>query len=270
MAIFETLTVGRLKANDIQATRDAFTKWRFGQAMAAACTNSSATTNIPVNANFAGSLNPTLVTYGAVNASTAKRILKCALPVSGVAVLTAGASTATGDIMNMAVLAKGGGQAPAYDIFAAGILSTGTSAAPTATIAGALATDIPLVMKKTTAGTARLVDAAVMTANTLTLTLAAAATVTHDYYYVILRQAGSFVPSHKIVAAGYSAFVPAAAAGTITITGAKAGDICVASVNLTNQTNELLYGALTANTLTLTCAGDPGTAGVSYVVARKA
>lgn len=280
MAFIEDLTINKLRVSKVEPASSSFNQWGFVYAQQFLAANGASTTTLVTPGDLggptvalAGAINPTVMSYGSVNAATAKRIVKCSLPgtsANGNVVATFGANTATGDIFNVATVGKVGAFAPKYDIFAAGVLATGTSATPAATITGALATDIPLVMKKSTAGTARLLDSVVMTANTMTLTLAAAATVTHDYYYMILRPAGNFIPSHKIVYAGYSAFDPDAASGTITITGARAGDICIATLNVNGGTNELLYAALTANTLTITCAGDPGTAGVSYIVARPA
>ena len=161
------------------------------------------------------------------------------------------------------------GCVPQYDIFAAGTKTlAGGNAAEAITITGALATDIPLVNYGATDDT-DTISKAIMTANTLTVTMSADPSTTHSIHYAILRPRGSFKPTHYVAYAGTSTTVGGAAAEAITITGAKVGDIPIVRYAVTNDTDSILKSVVTANTLTVTMSADPSTAhALSYALLR--
>jgi len=166
-----------------------------------------------------------------------------------------------------ALLRNGG--VPEYDIFAAGTKTTvGGAAAEAITITGALATDICLVQYAATDDT-DTISKAVMTANTLTVTMSANPLTAHALHYCILRPRGSFKPSHYVFAAGTRTTVGGAVAEAITVSGALATDVALVNYAVTDDTDAIRKAVMTANTLTVTMSADPSTAhALSYAILR--
>lgn len=161
------------------------------------------------------------------------------------------------------------GCTPAYDIFAAGTHTTvGGAAAEAITITGALATDIALVQYAATDDT-DTISKAVVTADTLTVTMSADPLTAHALHYAILRPRGSFKPSHYVAYAGSHTTVGGAAAEAITVTGALATDVAIVNYGVTDDTDAICKAVLTANTLTVTASADPLTAhAFNYAILR--
>lgn len=166
-----------------------------------------------------------------------------------------------------AILRDGG--FPDYDIFAAGTHTTvGGNAAEAITVTGALASDIALVQYGATDDT-DTISKAVVTANTLTVTMSADPLVAHSLHYCILRPRGSFAPSHYVFAAGTYTTVGGAVAEPITVTGALAGDVAIVNYAVTDDTDAIRKAVVTADTLTVTCSADPSTThALSYAILR--
>ena len=158
---------------------------------------------------------------------------------------------------------------PEVDIFAAGThVCVGGAAAEAITVTGAQPGDIALVTYAATNDTDTIAKA-VVTANTLTVTMSADPGTTHSLHYVILRPRGSFKPSHYIAYAGVHTTVGGGAAEAITVTGALATDIPVVKYNTTDDTDTILKAVMTANTLTVTMSADPGaTHKLAYMILR--
>lgn len=161
------------------------------------------------------------------------------------------------------------GCVPAYDIFAAGTHTTaGGAAAEAITVAGVLATDLVFVGYGSTNDT-DVISKAVLTANTITVTMSADPSTAHSLHYMVLRPRGSFKPSHYVFAAGDHTTVGGAAAEAITVTGALATDIPIVNYSVTNDTDSILKSVLTAGTLTVTMSADPSTAhALAYAILR--
>jgi len=158
---------------------------------------------------------------------------------------------------------------PEYDIFAAGTHTTvGGNAAEAITITGALASDIPLVQYSATNDT-DTINMAVMTANTLTVTMSADPGTAHGLHYAILRPRGTFKPSHFVAFAGSPTTAGGSVAEAITVTGALATDVAIVNYAVTNDTDAIRKAVVTANTLTVTASADPSTAhAYSYALLR--
>lgn len=159
---------------------------------------------------------------------------------------------------------------PTYDIFAAGTATTvGGSTAEAITVTGAVASDIALVCYAATNDTDTIVKA-VMTANTLTVTMSADPIAAHALHYCILRPNGSFVPTHYIFAAGSGAATTGSATQTIAVAGALVTDVAMVNYAATDDTDTILKSVVTANTLTVTLSADPLAAhSLSYMILRK-
>ena len=151
------------------------------------------------------------------------------------------------------------GCVPEWDIFAAGTHTTvGGSTAEAITVTGALATDIAFVCYSATNDTDTIAKA-VLTANTLTVTCSADPLTAHGIHYLVLRQRGSFRPSHYVFAAGVHTTVGGAAAEAITVAGALATDVAIVFYNTTDDTDTILKSVVTAGVLTVTMSADPST-----------
>lgn len=161
------------------------------------------------------------------------------------------------------------GCTPGWDIFAAGTHTTaGGNAAEAITITGALATDIALVQYAATDDTDTIAKA-VMTANTLTVTMSADPSTTHALHYCILRPRGSFRPSHYVAAAGTHTTAGGAVAEAITVAGALATDVAIVNYAVTNDSDAIRKAVVTAGVLTVTMSADPSTAhALSYALLR--
>ena len=159
---------------------------------------------------------------------------------------------------------------PEYDIFAAGTHTTvGGAAAEAITVTGVLSTDIALAVYSATDDTDTISDV-ICTANTVTVTCSADPSSTHGFHYVVLRQRGSFKPSHYIAYAGtLTTTVGGAAAEAITVTGVAATDIPLVNYSKTDDTDSILKTVATADTITVTCSADPSTGhGFNYMALR--
>jgi hypothetical protein len=158
---------------------------------------------------------------------------------------------------------------PDYDIFAAGTRTTvGGSTAEAITVTGAQAGDMAFVTYSATDDTDTIAKA-VVTANTLTVTMSADPGATHGHHYMILRPRGAFKPSHYVAYAGTATTVGGAAAEAFTITGALATDIPIVKYKTTDDTDTILKSVMTANTLTVTFSANPIAAhSIAYVILR--
>ena len=159
--------------------------------------------------------------------------------------------------------------APEYDIVAAGTHTTvGGAAAEAITVSGVLAGDIAFANYGATDDTDTISDV-VCTANTVTVTCSADPSTTHSLHYVVLRQRGTFAPSHYVAYAGSHTTVGGDATETKTVTGALATDVVITVFNTTDDTDSILKTVLTANTVTWTLSADPSTAhALTYVILR--
>lgn len=113
---------------------------------------------------------------------------------------------------------------------------------------------------------------AVVTDGVITLTLTADPTAgAKQYNYMVLRE--DIVPTWDIFAAGERACVTDDDATiAVTVTGALAGDIGMATYNATDDNDLISDVVMTADTMTITVSADPATAashGWDYVVFRK-
>jgi hypothetical protein len=181
--------------------------------------------------------------------------------------ITNGADPLAAHAAHFALLRSG--CVPAYDIFAAGThVTVGGAAAEAITVAGVLATDVVCVGYGATNDT-DVITKAVLTANTITVTMSADPGVAHSLHYMVLRPRGSFKPSHYVFAAGSPTTVGGAAAEAFTVTGALATDIPIVNYAVTNDTDTILKSVMTAGTLTVTMSADPSTAhALSYAILR--
>ena len=161
------------------------------------------------------------------------------------------------------------GCVPEWDIFAAGTHTTvGGAAAEAITVAGVLTTDLAFACYAVTNDTDTIAKV-VPTANTLTVTCSADPLTAHGIHYVVLRQRGSFRPSHYVFAAGVHTTVGGAAAEAITVAGALATDVAIVFYNTTNDTDTILKSVVTAGALTVTMSADPLTAHkLAYMLLR--
>jgi hypothetical protein len=155
-----------------------------------------------------------------------------------------------------------------YDIVFAGTRTTvGGSAAEAITLTGALATDLGFAVYSATDDTDTL-NKVVMTANTMTITMSANPLTTHGHHYMVIRPRGTTRPSHYIAYAGLST-TTGPAANPITITGALATDVPIVGFSVAGGTLYPLKSVMTADTLTVTCSGDPTTANqLWYMILR--
>jgi hypothetical protein len=179
------------------------------------------------------------------------------------------ANPSTDHAYNYGVLRQG--CVPEFDIVFAGTHTcVGGAAAETITLTGALATDIAFVTYGATNDTDTIAKA-VMTENTLTVTMSADPGTAHSLHYMVLRPrgTGSRKPTHYIAYAGLHTTHGGAAAEAVTVTGALATDIPIVGYSVTNDTDTILKAVMTANTLTVTCSDDPSTVhGFWYVILR--
>jgi len=179
------------------------------------------------------------------------------------------ADPSTDHAYNYGVLRQG--CVPEFDIVFAGTHTcVGGAAAETITLTGALATDIAFVTYGATNDTDTIAKA-VMTENTLTVTMSDDPGTAHSLHYMVLRPrgTGSRKPTHYIAYAGLHTTLGGAKAEAVTVTGALATDIPIVGYSVTNDTDTILKAVMTANTLTVTCSADPSTVhGFWYVILR--
>ena len=164
--------------------------------------------------------------------------------------------------LSVAVLRAGG---PAnFEVFAAGTFTTaGGDVAESITVAGVKASDVCLVQLQTKGAAPVTIDEAICAAGAITVEMSGDPSTDHVLAYVVLRAAGSFTPSHYVVAAGTYVCLTADAAGmAVAVTGALTTDIAFACISKTNDTDVLVTRKVTAaGTLTITSSADPDVAG---------
>lgn len=122
-------------------------------------------------------------TYSATNDTDAIRAVAAG---AGKITVTMSADPSTVHGLHYVVLRPRGSFKPSHYIFAAGTYTTVGGANEPITVAGALATDVPIVHYHTTNDT-DTIKSAVMTANTLTVTATADQSTAHKFNYMILR-----------------------------------------------------------------------------------
>jgi len=113
---------------------------------------------------------------------------------------------------------------------------------------------------------------AVVSDGAITLTLTADPTAgAKQYNYIVLRE--DITPTWDVFAAGERACLTADDATiAVTVTGALAGDIGMATFNATDDNDLVSDVVMTADTMTITASADPGaddTHGWDYAVFRK-
>lgn len=160
---------------------------------------------------------------------------------------------------------------PDWDIFAAGSYTAQAADDTTVaiTVTGAQAGDIAFACYTDTDDT-DVLGQAVVSADTLTLTVSADPVTDHTWNYVVLRPRGTFRPSHYIAYAGQHTTVGGDATETKTVTGALATDTLITAWGTSNDADTILKAVLTANTITWTLSADPSTAHVlNYAILRS-
>jgi len=159
---------------------------------------------------------------------------------------------------------------PKFDVFAAGTHTTvGGAAAEAITITGAKAGDLAFVCLGSTDDTDTISDS-ICTTDTLTVTLSADPSTTHSIHYVILRERGTFKPSHYVAYAGQHTCVGGDATEVATVTGVLSDDIIMSVIeDATSGATNILKVVPTTNTVTWTFNADP-TVGhlINYAVLR--
>ena len=183
--------------------------------------------------------------------------------------LTVSANPSTTHAYNYAILRQN--CIPDYEIFAAGTITTaGGDTVESVTLTGALASDIAFVNYSVSDDTDTIAKA-VMTANTLTVTLSANPGTTHGLHYVVIRPRGNFTPSHYIAYVGEHTTAGGDTTETITdgLSGALATDIPIVSISGSNDNDQVAAAVMSTDTLTLTMTADPSTAHkVTYMILR--
>lgn len=162
------------------------------------------------------------------------------------------------------------GANPVYEVFAAGNFTTaGGDATESITVTGALATDLVLVQLKTKGASPVTLAAADAAADAITVTMSGDPSTDHVLSYMVLRLAGSFTPSHYIVAAGTFTTVGGDATESITVATVAATDVAFAVIRVTNDTDKLVTVAAAAGAITVVQSADPLTAhAYSYMALR--
>lgn len=127
-------------------------------------------------------------------------------------------------------------------------------------------TDIAFVGHEVTDDNDQIV-AAIAGDDVITITGSADPSTAHGYVFATLRQ--NIVPEWDIVYAGTHTTAGGNAAEAITVTGVLATDIAFCNYGATNDTDVITKVVCTANTITVTCSADPGTAhSIHYMVIR--
>lgn len=152
---------------------------------------------------------------------------------------------------------------PKWDIFAAGTQACTAAATAAITATGTLATDIALACYQITDDT-DAIEKTVCTADTVTVSHSATSSTGHTVGYAVLRQRGTFAPSHYIFSAGSAVATTADAAGVATndvvVAGALTTDIAFAVLHTQGGTIEIARAEVAADgTLTVQFSADPST-----------
>ena len=194
-------------------------------------------------------------------------------PTSGAAsvAVTINAADPT-DSMTAHVVAVRNKCEPIYDIFAAGerVAVAGDDATVAITVTGVLTTDIAFANYVASDDT-DLIQLVVCTADTVTVTCSADPEVAHTIAYMVLRQRGTFTPSHYIAYAGDHTTVGGAVkVEAKTVTGVAATDIVISNFTVNNSNTDFIEKVVaSANTITWTVTDDPTNAhALAYLVLR--
>jgi hypothetical protein len=149
---------------------------------------------------------------------------------------------------------------PGFDIFAAGKHTTvGGNVAEPITVTGARVGDIAFASYSTSNDTDLISDVAV-TADTVTVTCSADPLTAHVIDYVVLRERGTFKPSHYVAYAGNRVAVAGDTTSVvITVAGALATDTVLINYGSTNDTDTLVKAVVADGSITLTVSADPVT-----------
>lgn len=135
----------------------------------------------------------------------------------------------------------------------------GDTTAVAITATGALATDMGFAQYVATDDSDTL-DKAIVTADTLTLTVSADPVTDHSWDYFILSPFGLFQPTHYIAYAGNRVAVGGdTTTVVITATGALATDKVLVSHATSDDNDTISVAVVTADTITLTVSADPVT-----------
>jgi len=162
-----------------------------------------------------------------------------------------------------------------YDIFAAGTYDclTADDATIAITVAGVESTDI-CFCNFTASDDNDLISDIILTTNTITVTASADPDVAgkHSLSYIVLRKRGTFQPSHYIAYAGTRACLTTDDdTVAVTVTGALATDVPIATFNATDDTDTFEKLTVAADSLTICVSADPDTDGThswNYLLAR--
>lgn len=152
---------------------------------------------------------------------------------------------------------------PKWDVFAAGTQACTAAATAAITATGTLATDIALACYQVTDDT-DAIEKTVCTADTVTVSHSATSSTGHTVGYAVLRQRGTFKPSHYIFSAGSAVATTADAAGVatndVTVAGALTTDVAFAVIHTQGGTIEIARAEVSVDgTLTVQFSADPST-----------
>lgn len=152
--------------------------------------------------------------------------------------------------------------------FAGGpVTSAGGDTTETISRAGLiLSTDIAFVGHEVSDDTDQIA-AAIAADDAITITGSADPLTAHGYVFATLRK--NIVPEWDIVFAGTHTTAGGSTAEAITVAGVLATDIAFVNYGATNDTDVIAKAVCSANTITVTCSADPGTAhSIHYMVIR--
>lgn len=152
---------------------------------------------------------------------------------------------------------------PTWDIFAAGTQECTAAATDAVTSVGVLATDLALACYQVTDDT-DAIEKTVCSADTITVSHSATSSTGHTLGYCVLRQRGTFAPSHYILDAGNAVVTTAdavsVATNDVTVAGALTTDIAFAVIHTQGGTIEIARAeVLVDGTLTVQFNADPST-----------
>ena len=161
---------------------------------------------------------------------------------------------------------------PNWDIAFAGQAASTAATSTAITVTGVLATDIGLSGYGVTDDTDTIAKT-VCTADTVTTTHSTTSSTGHTINYAVLRQRGTFKPSHYVAFAGKDVATTADASGIATndvaITGLLATDLPFAFISVQGGTIRVARASCVAGTLTVQFSADPSTtSSFSYFVLR--
>ena len=148
---------------------------------------------------------------------------------------------------------------PKFDIFAAGtrVAVAGDDATIAITVTGVVAGDLAFAYFADTDDT-DTIDQVVCTTDTVTVTASADPVTDHTFFYMVLRERGTFKPSHYVAYAGQHTTAGGDATEVATVTGVLATDVIVSVIeDAASGAANILKVVPTANTITWTFNADP-------------